>query len=70
MLRCTTTKASTPAAAREGDQPPMFRHPILLIAAIVGGVLVIGLLAIGAFPPSVEPQPVERTLPNERFQTR
>ena len=48
----------------------MFRHPMLLLAAIVGGVLVVGLLAIGAFPPSVTPQPVERVLPNERFQTR
>ncbi len=48
----------------------MPRRPILLIAAIVGGVLLIGLLAIGVFPPSVTPQPVERTLPNERFQTR
>lgn len=48
----------------------MFRRPILLLAAIIGGVLVIGLLALGAFPPSVTPQPVERTLPNERFQTR
>jgi hypothetical protein len=48
----------------------MFRHPVLLLAAILGGVLVIGLLAIGAFPPSVQPQAVERTLPNERFQTR
>ncbi|MBX6376747.1 MAG: hypothetical protein IRZ13_21275 [Acetobacteraceae bacterium] len=48
----------------------MFRRPMLLLAAIVGGVLAIGLLAIGAFPPSVTPQPVERTLPNDRFQTR
>jgi hypothetical protein len=48
----------------------MFRHPLLLLAAIVFGVLVLGLLAIGAFPPSVTPQPVERTIPADRFGPR
>jgi hypothetical protein len=48
----------------------MFRHPLLLLAAIVLGVLVLGLLAIGAFPPSVTPQPVERTIPADRFGPR
>jgi hypothetical protein len=48
----------------------MFRHPMLLLAAIVAGILLVGLLAIGAFPPSVTPQPVERVLPNDRFLTR
>ena len=35
----------------------MFRRPYLLLAAILVGVLVIGLLAVGAFPPSVSPTP-------------
>jgi hypothetical protein len=48
----------------------MFRHPALLLAALILGVLLLGLLAIGAFPPSVTPQPVERTVPTERFGTR
>jgi hypothetical protein len=48
----------------------MFRRPYLLLAAILAGVLVIGLLAVGAFPPSVSPTPVDRVLPNDRFQTR
>jgi hypothetical protein len=48
----------------------MFRHPLLLLAAALLGVLVLGLLAIGAFPPSVTPQPVERNLPAERFGPR
>ncbi|SFK29521.1 hypothetical protein [Falsiroseomonas stagni] len=48
----------------------MFRHPILLLLVLLFGVVVLGLLAIGAFPPTVTPQPVERTVPAERFGTR
>ncbi|UFN48204.1 hypothetical protein LPC08_19635 [Roseomonas sp. OT10] len=48
----------------------MFRHPLMLILTVVVGLLLLGLLAIGAFPPSVTPQPVERTIPAERFGTR
>jgi hypothetical protein len=69
VLRDTMAKASTGPAAR-GSALPMFRNPLLLLAAIVAGVLVVGLLAIGAFPPSVTPQPTERTIPAERFAPR
>ncbi len=48
----------------------MFRHPVLLLAVLLIGVVVIGLLGVGAFPPTVTPQPVERTVPAERFGTR
>jgi hypothetical protein len=48
----------------------MFRNPVLLLVAVVVGVVVLGLLAIGAFPPSVAPQPVERAIPAERFAPR
>lgn len=48
----------------------MFRRPILLVGAILLGLLAIGLLAVGAFPPAPNPAPVERVLPNDRFQTR
>ncbi|MCK8784088.1 hypothetical protein M0638_06810 [Roseomonas sp. NAR14] len=48
----------------------MFRRPILLVAAVLVGVLLLAMLVIGAFPPGVTPQPVERVLPNDRFQTR
>lgn len=48
----------------------MFRRPILLVAAVLLGLLVVGLLAVGAFPPSPNPAPVDRVLPNDRFQTR
>ncbi|WP_211845417.1 hypothetical protein [Neoroseomonas eburnea] len=47
----------------------MSRSPFLLLLLLVLGALAVGLLAIGAFPPAVTPEPVERTLPNERFQT-
>jgi hypothetical protein len=48
----------------------MFRHPLLLLVAVVVGLVLLGLLAIGAFPPSVTPQPVERSIPAERFGPR
>ena len=47
----------------------MRRSPFVLILLLVLGALAVGLLAIGAFPPAVTPQAVERTLPNERFQS-
>jgi hypothetical protein len=48
----------------------MFRNPVLLLVAILLAVLLVGALAIGAFPPSVTPQPVERTIPADRFAPR
>ena len=48
----------------------MFRRPVLLLAVALVGLVAIGLLVVGAFPPSVTPTPVERVLPNDRFQTR
>ena len=48
----------------------MVRRPILLLAAFLIALVVVGLLTVGAFPPSVTPTPVERVLPNDRFQTR
>jgi hypothetical protein len=48
----------------------MFRNPLLLLIAVVLGVLLLGLLVLGAFPPSVTPQPTERAIPAERFAPR
>ena len=48
----------------------MFRNPILLVAAVVLGLCAVGLILLGAFPPSVTPQAVERTIPNDRFRGR
>jgi hypothetical protein len=36
----------------------MFRNPILLVAAVVLGLFAVGLILIGAVPPSVTPQAV------------
>ena len=47
----------------------MSRSPFVLILLLVLGVVAVGLLALGAFPPGVTPQPVERAIPNERFQS-
>jgi hypothetical protein len=48
----------------------MFRRPVLLLAAILLALVAVGLVVVGAFPPAVSPKPVERVLPNDRFQTR
>lgn len=48
----------------------MVRRPVLLLVAILVGVVAVGLLVMAAFPPTVTPTPVERVLPNERFETR
>ncbi len=48
----------------------MFRRPVLLLFVILLGAVAAALLVLGAFPPMVEPTPVERVLPTERFQTR
>ncbi len=48
----------------------MFRRPVLSVLLVVVALVLAGLLAIGAFPPSVAPQPVERTIPADRFGTR
>jgi hypothetical protein len=48
----------------------MFRNPVILILVVILALLAVGALVIGAFPPSADPRPVERVLPNDRFQTR
>ena len=48
----------------------MIRRPILILAAILLVLILAGLLVLGAFPPAVSPAPVERVVPNDRFQTR
>ena len=56
--------------ARGSPDASMFRNPILLVAAVVLGLFAVGLILLGAFPPSVTPQAVERTIPNDRFRGR
>jgi hypothetical protein len=48
----------------------MFRSPVLLILALILAAVALGALVLAAFPPGVTPVPVERVLPNDRFQTR
>lgn len=44
---------------------------IFLIVVGVGAlVLLVAMGLLGAFPPTPTPKPVEKTLPNERFQGR
>lgn len=48
----------------------MFRRPILLLIFLLLLAGALGTLWLAAFPPPMEPTPVERILPNERFQVR
>jgi len=48
----------------------MFRRPVLLAVFALLVLVLGGLLLLGAFPPDPPTAPVERVLPNERFQTR
>ncbi len=48
----------------------MFRNPILLVLVAILGLLAVGLILVGAFPPAVSPQAIERTIPNDRFRGR
>ena len=48
----------------------MFRRPAVLAAAVVFGLVLAGLLWLGAFPPDFTPSTVERPVPNDRFQPR
>ena len=47
----------------------MSRSPFAMILLLVLGLVAVGLLALGAFPPAVPSQPVERAIPNDRFQS-
>jgi translation initiation factor 2 gamma subunit (eIF-2gamma) len=44
----------------------------IFLAVVVAGLLLLGaaVLLLGAFPPQPHPQPVEKTLPNDKFPTR
>jgi hypothetical protein len=48
----------------------MFRRPLLLVIVVLVCLVAVGLLVMAAFPPTVTPSAVERTIPNDRFNTR
>jgi hypothetical protein len=55
------------SAPNEGKPDPMNRL-LILIFTIFLGVVVAGLLILGAFPPHAHRQPVEHVLQNDKFQ--
>lgn len=70
-LRDTVGEGSTATHPREGTHfSAMFRRPLLTLLLLLIVVGALGLLALGAFPPAVNTVPVERSLPNDRFQVR
>ena len=48
----------------------MLRRPAVLAAVVLLALVLAGLLWLGAFPPDVTLSPVERPVPNDRFQPR
>jgi hypothetical protein len=43
----------------------------IFLAVVVAGLLLlgVGVLMLGAFPPQPHPQPVQKVLPNDKFQS-
>jgi hypothetical protein len=43
----------------------------IFLAVIAAGLLIlmVGLLMLGAFPPTPQPHPVEKVVPNDKFST-
>ena len=46
------------------------RRAYLIVPLVLAALAVIALLLLGAFPPQPTPQPVQRVIPNDRFQPR
>ena len=70
ILEHLITAALAPRQRSLREPPrPMSRSPFTLILLLVLGVVAVGLLVLGAFPPSVPSRSVERAIPNERFQS-
>jgi hypothetical protein len=46
------------------------RQLILIVILAILVLLGAGVLLLGAFPPHLTPQPVQRTLPNDSFKAR
>jgi hypothetical protein len=43
---------------------------IFLFVVLLGIIaLTVGFFALGAFPPAIHPQQIQKTLPNDHFQT-
>jgi hypothetical protein len=47
----------------------MFRIFLAVLAAVVL-LLAVGAILLGAFPPNPKPNTIEKTVPNDRFQSR
>ncbi|HXA22309.1 MAG TPA: hypothetical protein VNW90_08415 [Acetobacteraceae bacterium] len=75
-----TVKASTPALEQakiaikriQWNQEPVSQTMIRIFLIVVAtGLVLLGIAVVflGAFPPNPAPQPVEKVLPNDKFQT-
>ena len=44
----------------------------IFLIVLAAGVLLLGIAVVilGAFPPNPQPQPIEKVLPNDKFQGR
>ncbi len=46
------------------------RQIFLIVILAVVLLLAVGMVLLGAFPPTPAPQPVQHVLPNDRFQSQ
>lgn len=69
-VEASTQGRHTAAAHNSPGFPVPIMNRFFLIAAAVGLLAIaVGVLALGAFPPDPRPQPVQKVLPNDKFQT-
>ncbi len=76
VLRVMAMKASTPPRTRATPVPRRREHTsqtmirIFLIVVAVGLMLLGGIVVwLGAYPPVPHSQPIEKVLPNDKFQS-
>ena len=70
MLRVMAAEASTSlpfTATHPHHHGPYMSRLFLLVLAVILLIGVVGALVLGTFPPTPQPQQVQRVLPNDKF---
>lgn len=63
-------RVDTNHAGKTGAPAKAMTRIFLIVVAAGLLLLAVGMVLLGAFPPNPQPQAVEKTLPNDRFQGR
>jgi hypothetical protein len=76
MIRKVSTPDPERAIIRESPVPNVSHRPEvqmirIFLAVIAAGLIILvgGILMLGAFPPTPQPHPVEKVVPNDKFST-